>query len=163
MKTIWILVLTMSWLVPAPETGCAALPSSVDGQRSHPRGRRSQPAGRSPLPGRARAPKANRPDRVPDGGRRSVFEESGNGGAAGPAQARGRGASLLPLRASGPVLNEGLHRAGLARPSTPVRSLPSPLHDVRHRGSNPAVIAGAISAARRSNGMLDGSGIKRKP
>lgn len=157
MKTIWILVLTVSWLVPAPETSCAVPSSSVDGQRSHPRRRHSQPAGASRhQPGRARAPKAKRPDRVPDGGRRSVFEESGNGGAAGPARALGRGGS-------GPALNEGLHSAGLARPSTPVRSLPSLLHDVRHRGSNPAVIAGTISSARRNSGMLDGSGIKRKP
>lgn len=156
MKTIFILILTMSWVIPAPETSYAILPGSVDGQRSRPRPHHSQPAGASHLPRHARSTKANRPEQLPNRQQRSVPGNVMKVRAVGPTQVRGTGGS-------GPMLNEGGHNAWLARPSTPVRSLPSSLHNVRRRGSNPAVISGSVSPARRNNGMIDGTRMKRRP
>lgn len=70
------------------------------------------------------------------------------------------GASHLPSRAS---LTRANHNAWLARPSTSTRSVPSSLHNVHHRGSNPAVTTGSVSSARRSDGAIGGSRMKRKP
>lgn len=156
MKAIFILVLTMSWVVSAPETSYAVLPGSVDGQRSHPRQHQGRPAGASHLPSHANSTKASRAEQLPNRRQRSLPGNVMNARLSNPAQSRNAGKSGL-------IPNGGVRNAWPVRLSTPVRPIqPSP-HSVRHRGSNPAVISGSVIPARRNNGMIDGTRMKRRP
>jgi hypothetical protein len=67
---------------------------------------------------------------------------------------RAAGAGFLPHK---PVNNASLLRSRVSRPA-----LSSP-GTVRHRGPNPAVVAGTLNVASRSTGAIDGTRMRRRP
>jgi hypothetical protein len=75
----------------------------------------------------------------------------------------------------GLIQNETVHNALPVRTSSVVRPTVPSLNNVRpgarswlwsagrHRGANPAVVAGSVNSDRRNNGAINGTRMKRKP
>jgi hypothetical protein len=59
--------------------------------------------------------------------------------------------------------NPSAHSAEPIRLSSTARPAAPPVSSVRHRGPNPAVIAGSVNPGRTSNGAIDGTRMHRKP
>ena len=85
-----------------------------------------------------------------------------------------RSGSAINLRQSGPnrsggatrvevIHHETLHRTQPVRPPGVVRTNAPSLSNVRHRGSNPAVIGGPASSGTRNTAALNGNQIGRRP
>jgi hypothetical protein len=131
-----------------PHSG-AAEPKASHEQRSH--GRASD---MDHPPSRASLTKVNRPKQLPNSRRRSLpgnaLHQPGSNKSGGAAK-------------SGFIQNETVNIALPVRTPSVVRPTVPSFNNVRHRGPNPAVVAGSMNSDRRNTGAINGTRMNRKP
>ena len=99
--------------------------------------------------------KSNRPDELANRRERSASEDSVNSHR--PASDKSAGAAQIGL-----ARNETVNHSPSNRASSAVRPVVPSLGNVRHRGSNPAIVGGVGSSNARNTGALDGTHMNRK-
>lgn len=134
----------------APTGGGTHIGKPSDDQQNH------RKVSGNKLPTSSASPsKSNRPDELANKRERSASEDSVNSHR--PASDKSAGAAQIGL-----ARNETVNHSPSNRASSAVRPVVPSLGNVRHRGSNPAIVGGVGSYNARNNGALDGTHMNRK-
>ena len=163
------LIVTMSWAALMPGTSYAAPSQQTSAASSATTPVAGNPSKEQRYPrhasdknhprSRASLTAANHPKQLPNGRKRSIPGNAAN--------LRQHGSGKSGAAAKGGLIQNETAKDALPVRSTSVRPIVASLNplptNVRHRGSNPAVVGGLANSGNSNTGAINGTGMHRRP